>query len=140
MGAKLLTDRQRVWLSVANAVVLFLNLIVFVAKPNYLIRFLASMPAGLATLIVGAVGFIGVIWQTNRSIRNLIRSQGHRAKIEARARHHQFELNQKEKMAARGRAANFGGVIACGIDSDDFHCASSSIGLRDAGVGNKDAD
>jgi hypothetical protein len=96
-----LNRRAILWLTVANGAFLFGNLILFVAKPNYIVRVLGAMPASLATLTVGVIGVLGVGWQTNRGFRNLIRSQEHRARIEKQAREDQATLDEKARAHER---------------------------------------
>jgi hypothetical protein len=86
----------RQWLKPALAISLFVNLVGLVAGIDAVIAGLAAIPASIATFITGIAGLGMVAWQTNRGLKNVIRGQSHRAKIERQARNHQAEIATAE--------------------------------------------
>jgi hypothetical protein len=78
-----------------------LTLILFFFNAIYALAFLTGFLAtwswhidqGVATLIGAILGLGIVAWQARLGFTNLIRSQEHRADIEAKARNHQHELD-----------------------------------------------
>lgn len=78
-----------------------------------------QMPSGV---VVGALGLLGIMWQTNKGFKNLIASQENRATIESVGREEQHRLDRlaeerRREAETRSLAAMLKGeLIACASD------------------------